>query len=178
MQSKLTILILLFAISLLYSCESDLEYGRDFFKSKREWLAFKDATGNTYTYTVTGSSPVGGIAWETELTISGGNIIKRAFQFTWTAGLPEDFPEEELAWIETGSELDTHEFTPAADLLTLDDVYEKATQEWLQKRSDTKTYFETENDGMISLCGYVPIGCADDCFRGIRIASISAMELE
>ena len=26
-------------------------------------------------------------------------------------------------------------------------------------------------DGIISLCGFVPKGCQDDCFRGIKIKS-------
>tara|TARA_R110000851_G_scaffold279768_1_gene433063 strand:- start:472 stop:612 length:141 start_codon:yes stop_codon:yes gene_type:complete len=32
-------------------------------------------------------------------------------------------------------------------------------------------YFETEINGIMTLCGFVPNGCADDCYQGISIDS-------
>ena len=56
--------------------------------------------------------------------------------------------------------------------LTFDQIYEKARTEWLVKRENATTYFEAENNGLISKCGYVDDGCQDDCFIGIQISSI------
>jgi hypothetical protein len=173
MKHKLyTLALFLITASVLSSCESDLEFGSDYVKSYRTWLNFKESSGNAYAYTVSGSSWVG-LAWETTLTISNGKVLQREFRFTQIADYP--IADEDQEWIETGTELGTHEATPAAAAVTLDEVYQKAKNNWLQTRSGTRTYFETENDGMISLCGYVPKGCADDCFTGIRIARIEML---
>ncbi len=80
-----------------------------------------------------------------------------------------------LEWQEEGGALGTHQYTGAAEVLTLDEVFDKAANDWLVKNEDRQTYFEAKNNGMISLCGYVPEGCQDDCFTGIRIASIEAI---
>jgi len=54
-------------------------------------------------------------------------------------------------------------------------VYEKARNNWLIKRSNTETYFEAKNNGIISSCGYVKDGCQDDCFNGITITLVEAL---
>lgn len=77
-----------------------------------------------------------------------------------------------MAWIEYENEINSHENIVAAAPLTLDEVYGKAKNEWLIKRKNVKTYFEANNGGLISTCGFVEDGCMDDCFRGIRIAYI------
>lgn len=157
--------------SLLVSCSSDddLNYQNDFDKSHDAWLNFKEQSGNSYKYTVVGSSWVG-FSWETTLTVVDGKITQRRFKYT----APDDLgtiPEDEVEWIENGAELGRHQYQ-AADLLTLDAIYAKAKNEWLIKRKDATTYFETDNDGMLSTCGYVINGCMDDCFIGIHIKAI------
>ncbi|MGY5355583.1 hypothetical protein [Wenyingzhuangia sp. IMCC45467] len=59
----------------------------------------------------------------------------------------------------------------------MDEIYEKAKQDWLIKRKEVLVYFETDNNGLISTCGYVPKNCMDDCFLGITIKSIEALSL-
>lgn len=80
-----------------------------------------------------------------------------------------------LEWTEEALEVGTRENTSAAIPRTLDEVYDKAQNDWLQKRSGAKTSFEANNDGLISSCGYWMDGCQDDCFIGINIASIEAL---
>jgi len=61
-------------------------------------------------------------------------------------------------------------------LLTLDGIYSKAKTVWLradQKQNDV--YFETRNNGLISLADFVPKGCQDDCLNGISIKKINPM---
>jgi hypothetical protein len=61
--------------------------------------------------------------------------------------------------------------------MTLDEIYDRAKSDWLRKRSNAQTYFEANNNGLISSCGYVEEGCQDDCFRGITIASVERLDL-
>ena len=80
-----------------------------------------------------------------------------------------------LEWTEENHEVGTRQHTSAASPRTLDDIYETARNHWLQKRPDAKISFETNNDGLISSCGYWMDGCQDDCFNGIHIASVEAL---
>jgi hypothetical protein len=77
------------------------------------------------------------------------------------------------SWDEDANNIGTH--NAGAEVLTLDQIYDKAKNEWL--KADTKTnkiYFETDAKGLIASCGYVPDGCQDDCFTGVTITSIKA----
>lgn len=170
-----TITLFLFIGIMLPSCDEDMEFGSAYNKSYQAWLGFKDSSGNSYRYTVNGHSWVG-LNWETIITVTNGQVTQREFRYTFIApGADVTIPEEDLEWIETENELDTHESGPAADVQTMEQVYSKAKNDWLRARKNIEAYFETENQGMISLCGYVPKGCADDCFRGIEIESIEAL---
>lgn len=151
-----------FALSLigilLASCqENDLEHKNDFENSRKTWLSFKEANDNAYRYRVPGSSWAG-TAWETNITVSDGVVTERDFRYTSTGGLTDSIPPEAFAWTENEHEIGSHRFTAAADALTLDEIYDKAQQNWLIDRAHATTYFETDNDGMISTCGYVENG--------------------
>lgn len=164
---------ILFTGILFSSCEkSDINYESDFEKSYNKWLTFKETSGNTYCYTVAGSS-WSGPAWQTTITVDKGKVTQRSFKFTSTNGLGS-IVQEDIEWTEDENSINSHEHY-AADALTLDQVYDKARSEWLTKRENAKTYFETLNNGLISSCGYVENNCMDDCFRGIHIASIVAL---
>ncbi|QCX02259.1 hypothetical protein FGM00_02790 [Aggregatimonas sangjinii] len=174
MKGKFYFIALLLIAGLSSSCEKDdSEYQNDFEDSRKAWLDFKESTNNSYKYIVVGGSWVG-FSWETTLTVSNGKLIGRHFKYTVTEGLAENVTEEELEWTENEAEIGTHEFV-GADALTLDEIYDKAQREWLKKRENAKIYFETKNNGMISTCGYVENGCADDCFIGVTINSIEKL---
>src|SRR5690606_14714819 len=83
---------------------------------------------------------------------------------------------ETLQWTETEADLGIHEQTPASAIQTLDEVYETARTVWLKKRHDADVSFEAKNNGMISSAGFVPNGCMDDCFSGISIRLIEALD--
>jgi hypothetical protein len=171
---KKIVLFILFAVGFLfYSCDkSDFEYEDEFKESHKAWLDFKEKSYNSYTYTTGGGSWVG-VAWETTLTVFNGKIIQRAFKYTHIEeGLN---PNGELEWIENENEINSHKNTAASEALTLDVIYYMAKKDWLKKRSHTKAFFETDNRGMMSLCGYIPDDCMDDCFSGIKIIQINAL---
>lgn len=175
MKNNIYLCTLLIIGALLFSCEkNDLDFESDYGKSYQAWLDFKQSSDNSYSYTVARSSWAGP-AWETTLTISGGMVIMRNFRYTSMEGLSENFPEENLEWVEHENELNTHGNSPASEALTLSEVYQKAQNEWLVKRENVQTFFQAENQGLISLCGYVENGCQDDCFTGIRIVSVEPL---
>ncbi|GGW34686.1 hypothetical protein [Arenibacter certesii] len=158
--------------SIITSCDKDdINHQNDFEKSVNAWLDFKEKSNNSYEYVVQGTSWTG-LRWETTIQVAEGTTIQRHFKYTSTEGLTADIPEEELEWTENGSGINSRTNTIAAQALTLDEIYEKAKKEWLIDRKNTKTFFEAENDGLISSCGYVENGCMDDCFVGISLKNI------
>lgn len=176
MKSKIYFVLLLVIGNLMSSCEkNDLEYENDFKNSRNAWLDFKESSNDSYKYVVPGGSLLVRYGWETTITVSHGKVTERHFRYTSTEGLPDNIPQEELEWTENESEINSHEHTSAANAWTLDEIYDKAQQEWLINREDAKTYLEVKNNGLISSCGYVKNGCMDDCFIGINIKSIEAL---
>ncbi|OWW23174.1 hypothetical protein B4Q04_22060 [Zobellia sp. OII3] len=174
MKGKFYFLVLLIIMNFSFSCEKDdLEHKNEFEISRNVWLDFKESANNSYKYKAVGGS-FNGSAWETTLTVSDGKLIERHFRYTSTEGLSENIPEENLEWTENDTEIGTHVFA-GAEALTLNEVYEKAEKEWLIQRENSKTYFEAENNGLISTCGFVEDGCQDDCFVGITISSIEIL---
>ncbi|PXY43928.1 hypothetical protein [Flavobacterium hydrophilum] len=173
MKTKIYLIALVLISSLISSCSSDdeLNYQNDFEKSEKAWLDFKESSSNSYKYTVSEGSVFLDYGWETTITVSNGKIIQRHFKYTGnTENIPDNVP---LEWTEEENQINSHENSPAAAALTLDQIYNKAEKEWLIKRKDATVYFEAKNNGLISSCGYVPKGCMDDCFFGIRIKSVN-----
>lgn len=175
MKENLCFFILLIIGALFTSCDKSdtINYESDYTRSYNEWLSFKETTGNTYSYMVTGGS-VFGPAWQTVITVTDGKITQRYFKITSITGL-ENIPKEALEWTENENELNSHNFGAAT--LTLDQIYDKALNEWLIKRDNAQAYFETSTNGLISSCGYVENGCMDDCFMGINIAYVKSLKL-
>lgn len=173
MKRKRSTLALLLIITLFVSCKkSDIAYENDFDKSYRTWVNFKTSTGNSYRYTINTNSWTGTTS-ETVITVKDGKAVQRSFVHK----VPVSKNPLELTiteqWDEDLTQLNTH--TNGSATITLDEIYQKAKTEWLLKRDDAKTYFESKNSGMISSAGYVDNNCQDDCFRGITISSIQGL---
>lgn len=186
------------------SCsKSAIEHKKGLDKSADALDRFKAASGNSYLFVTTGGSWAG-TSWRTEIRVNNGVATERKFVYTSFAGvqMPETGWNEEkrqeilttlgttgqeflnthgrpleeiLGWVEEASGIGTHKNTAASPYLTLDAVYEEAKNEWLKKRENAETIFETGSDGLISTCGYTINGCQDDCFTGIRIVRIEAL---
>jgi hypothetical protein len=173
MKIVYTLLLSLFAL-VFASCKKDtISHFNDYTISYHSWTVFKDSSHNSYRYMVANGSWTG-YGSETIITVREGKVVGRSYVakrtiHNGTAVVTTVLDE----WTETESQLSAHDRGAAA--VTLDKIYETARQDWLQKRDDASTYFETNNRGMISSCGYVPDGCQDDCFRGITISFIEAI---
>lgn len=168
-------LFLLITLVLFTACKKDdISHRSEFNKSYDAWLNFKQTHNNSYSYTVNWGSWTG-YGYETVLNIVNGKITGRNFKaYRLVTVPPATVPTNEIlkTWTETAATLNTHG-NEAAELLTLDGVYDKAKNVWL--KADKKTnevYFEARNNGLISSCGFVSNGCQDDCFNGISITSI------
>ena len=174
MKFRFYLYTLLLSIALVSCGKDDFYYENAFERSYSEWLRFKASSGDSYRYTVTGGTWVGA-SWETTITVSNGEVIQRFFKMTVNEEWLSEIPEEELEWVEEENQLNSHSDTPAGQTITLDQVYEKARTEWLIRRDNINAYFETDNSGMISTCGYMEKNCADDCFIGINISGIEQL---
>lgn len=171
---KATILIAALMFLMIGCDKSDFEFEDKYDKSYKSWLAFKNSVDNSYTYKVTKTS--WGLSAETIITVSNGVIIRREFTLTPKEGLDIEIPKEDLEWVETEGEIGSKKDTSASEAITLDEVYEIAKNDWLKKRKNTQTFFEAENNGIISLSGYRENNCADDCFIGIYISSVDILK--
>lgn len=177
MKNRIYLIALVLVGFLIASCESDDKDNQNELEKSYSVLSdFKKETNNSYKYTTTYQSWIG-FAWETTIFVSNGNVIERHFKYLNTGELSNDTPQQELEWTETGSDIGNHT-NIGSDPLTLDEIYTKAKQYWLVKRKNSKTHFETKNNGLISTCGYVENGCQDDCFIGIHIKTIEPLLIE
>lgn len=187
---------LLFFMTFLSSCSGEqFEHKSEFEKSTQKWNAFKQESKNSYKYTVVGGSWTG-VSWSTNVVVKDGQVIERSFRYLsfrdykrpdegWTEEIVQSMLDKHqgnqnakeflatLEWTERDIELGINNNSPAAAVYTIDQIYDKAKSEWLAKQEEGATYyFETKNNGIISLCGFVPNNCMDDCFIGINISSV------
>lgn len=165
---------LLFLVFLL-SCSTDDNNseitgssGISYKDSKASWPELKKINGESYSYTTRFDSWTG-FSNKTIITVQDGVVIKREYFAYETSVNPEGEVVEELdSYTETGEEIGTHErgFKP----LLVEELYETCISEYLTvNEEENKIYFDTDEDGIISNCGFVPKGCVDDCFSGFRI---------
>lgn len=167
-------LVALFCVLAIASCKKDtISHASDFANSQLNWMAFKDSSHNSYRYSVTNGSWTG-YGTETIITVRDGKVEGRSFVAKQTTHNGTAVVTTVLQeWTETTAQLGSHDL--GYEPVTMDVIYERAKNDWLLKRDKVSIYFEAKNNGMISLCAYVPDGCQDDCSRGIHIGFIEAI---
>lgn len=142
--------------------------------SYKAWMSFKSSSKNSYSYTTTYGSWVG-FGVTIKVAVNNGKIVSRDYIKVQSRNDGTNNADTVKTWHEDAATINTHP-NDAANALTLDDIYLKARTEWL--KADAKTndiIFEAKNNGIISNCGYVTRNCADDCFRGINITTVTAL---
>jgi hypothetical protein len=186
MKRLYVVTVALLITAVLYSCTKDNTStittatagnysAKDFTESFKAWAAYKASVNNSYTYTALRQSFSGNNS-ETQITVVNGKVTGRDFlnyQYDMASSSHAKIVLKE--WHETTATLGLHTDEGAA-ILTLDEVYARAKNVWL--KADTKTndiYFKANNNGIISTAGYTLKACADDCFFGINITSISSL---
>lgn len=177
MEKKYTIALLPFTFLLIFSCSVDAlqenltlegEYGFNFRESKAEWDKLKKKNGNSYVYTILEQSWTGHGS-ETTIEVVKGKVTGRyyiAFEIS-----DEDGSKNITDSYEETLRKDIGKHDAGAPPYTMDDLYRTCISEYLVADPDTnEVYFETNEEGVMMLCGFVPLGCHDDCYRGIRIS--------
>jgi|WetSurMetagenome_2_1015567.scaffolds.fasta_scaffold277205_1 hypothetical protein len=142
------------------------ESGISYDESLTKWRELKNSNGNSYIYQTTISS-WNGSSRVTELKIEEGKVTSRSYKEFKTN---ESGGQQEIvdSYTETITNLGTHE--KGASALTIDDLYNSCASKYLIADKERNTvYFETEINGLMTLCGFVPNACMDDCFNGVRI---------
>lgn len=165
---------------LLFSCSVEAmqeklsvegEHGYDFRESRAAWKKLKKENGNSYLYTVLEQSWTGAGS-ETTIEVEEGKVIARyfvAFEIS-----DEDGSKHITESYEEKSRKDIGSHSLGAPAYTIDDLYRTCLSKYLTVHHEThEVFFETNEEGVLMLCGYVPVGCQDDCYRGIRISSFS-----
>lgn len=166
---KYLLRLMLFVV-ILSGCEKD-ESITQFQISYNIWLTFRNSADNTYNYKAVSQSWAG-TTDTTSITVINGIVSARKY-VQYTVDTVSKHKILTASWEEDISDLNSHE--DGAPASTLDEVYEKARTVWLAAEpSKNSVYLKTDNNGIISLCGFVPHGCIDDCFVGIHITSIAA----
>jgi hypothetical protein len=160
-------------VVLLVSCKKDsVSYNNEFNKSANAWKAYKASVNNTYSYISYYGSVFGGYT-ETKITVQNGVVTGRDY-IIGTYPPNSKTLQVMKSWTEDSATLNTH--TEGAVAITLDAIYAKAPEQWLNadpKNNDIS--FTTDNNGLITSCGYSPKNCMDDCFNGVFIKSITRL---
>lgn len=172
--------LMTFTLLLLFSCSVDFlrenlfiegEQGFDFMESKNQWDKLKKKNGNSYQYTLLEESWTG-TGSETTIVVEEGVVTGRyynAFAISEEDGTRNitDSYEEILE-----NEIGQH--SVGAPPYTMDVLNKLCISEFLIADPNLNTiFFDTNGEGVMLLCGFVPSGCVDDCFRGIKISQFS-----
>ena len=173
-------IMFLFCITLLSCSTNDDDRGEitgesgiSYSDSKTMWKEVKAQNEETYSYTVSFSS-WSGFGSRTTITVKDGLVSKRKYLY-FEQVLNEESELEEVeieSYTETGEEIGSH--SEGFDPLLIDELYQTCLSDYLNiNKADNEIYFNTDEAGIISNCGFVETGCVDDCFRGFRISEFN-----
>ncbi len=142
--------------------------GITYTESIDKWNDLKNRNGNSYIYQTTFVSWAG-FGSVTELKIIDGIVTSRIYQ---EFRINETNGEREVVDIYSETKVDLGIHEKGAAPATIDELYNSCASEYLIADEKQNTlYFETELNGLMNLCGFVPKGCMDDCYIGVRINS-------
>lgn len=144
------------------------ENGFNFRESKLQWEKLKKLNGNSYSYGILEQSFAGNGS-ETTIVVKKGKVTSRfyeAFEIDQNDGTKTIL----YSYVEESKkELGSH---PEGALpVTMDELYRSCISQYLIADPDSnEVHFETNEDGVMMLCGFVPYGCQDDCYRGFSLS--------
>jgi len=146
------------------------ENGFSYKESLEQWKKLKKDNGNSYVYKTVFVSWMFNYGSSTELKIENGIVVERNYE---VYNFIDENGEKEIidSYIENVENIGTHQ--EGALPKTIDELYNTCAGDYLIVNSkDNVIYFETNENGILSLCGFVPEGCMDDCYRGIQVEFI------
>ncbi|HAA16622.1 MAG TPA: hypothetical protein DCE41_34890 [Cytophagales bacterium] len=135
-------------------------------ESREIWRQLKEDHKETYQYAFTFESWAG-FGNTTVISVEEGEVVGRKFE-AWQQNLETGALDVVEAYVEAGGDIGSNE--QGAEPVTLDELYQDCRDIYLTTSSiENALYFDTDEEGVLNLCGYVPNGCQDDCFQGITI---------
>ena len=173
MSNKILILFVFLFSVISCSVNNDIynkvgEEGYSYNKSLKKWNALKEVNNNSYIYKLSFVSWTG-FGSSTELEIKNGEVISRAYE-EHKFNLQNKENEVLDSYFETIDNLGEH--PKGAIPQTIDDLYTTCASEYLVvSEKDNRIYFETDEDGLMKMCGFVPNNCMDDCYIGVTVKS-------
>ncbi len=173
MSNKISIVLVLLFLLISCSENNDIfdkvgEEGYSYNKSLKTWNALKEVNNNSYVYKLSFVSWTG-FGSSTELEIKDGEVVSRAYE-EYRFNLQNGENEVLNSYFETIDNLGEH--SKGAIPQTIDDLYTTCAAEYLVvSEKDNRIYFETDEDGLMKMCGFVPNNCMDDCYIGVTIKS-------
>lgn len=143
---------------------------QEYMRSKEAFEAAKQKHGNSYEFSLYFASFTG--YWsKTTMKVENGVVTERRFE----SGDLRKNKETASSWKETGKNVGST--GRGAAPITIDQIYAEG-EKWLAPEQEQEPnplampnsyYFSTDEQGIVSMLGMVPGGCADDCFRGYKI---------
>jgi len=128
------------------------------------WNELKVKNGNSYIYQRAFTS------WTrhgfmTEIKVENGIVTERKYQSFQYNGKTKIIKK---SYVEKGNKIGSHD--EGFDAVTIDDLYKTCAAEYLVVDTAlNEIYFETNEDGIMTICGYYSKGCADDCYQGVSL---------
>lgn len=175
-MSKNLWLVIIFLI--IQSCSDDdqpfdqiiTKNGVDYFQSYENWLQFKEERGNSYYYHITFQSWTGN-GNITEVRVKDDQVISRWYREVFVHASTGDRDTTDI-YFEDSSRLNSN--PEGAPPLTIDELYTECVEQYLEvDPKHNEIYFDTNQQGLMASCGFVPKACVDDCFQGIRLTAIA-----
>lgn len=144
------------------------EYGFDFRESRKAWKDLKKQNGDSYAYIILEQSYTGEGS-QTTIEVEEGKVKARSYIAFIISD--EDGKKTIIDRYEETTKKEIGSHSLGAPPLTIDNLYSTCLSKYLTVDHDAnEVFFETNEEGIMMLCGFVPIGCLDDCYRGIRIS--------
>ena len=144
--------------------------GKTYQESIDAWGELKVTNGDSYIYQTTHTS------WSshgntTEIRVDDGVVTTRIYQ-EFKINPSNSDRTITYSYREDGDGVGSN--PKGAEPLTIDELYQTCIKDFMTADVETNTvYFQTTTEGLMTLCGFVPEGCADDCYHGIRIYSFA-----
>lgn len=149
------------------------ENGYNFVQSQKEWNKLKKRHKESYRYTVVEQSYTG-FGSETTITVMKGEVVSREYE---SFRISEDDGSKEMIASYYEEKEDLGKNSEGWPPVNLDEMYKDCGSDYLMVDPETHTlYFDTNEEGVISLCGNVPDLCGDDCFEGFIISNFEWVE--
>lgn len=140
----------------------------EFQKSLELWNELKTKNGTSYTYEVDFTSFLG-FSSTTKITVVNNIVVARSFE---SFGIEDS---ELLTYEENEGNLGGN--AVGAMVATIDELYTTCLQEVLVvDKEGNDILFSVSDAGLLRTCVYIPMGCQDDCSRGVSISNFSWMQ--